>query len=100
MSDCRRRHCSSDLTPRSEPSASCEALALLTCRRILLTRSGSRSAQMTWWSDVRTTLLLERQAPDARDKIQAALMQSGEARRPDGTLRVPFPASITVLRQP
>lgn len=49
---------------------------------------------------VRTTMMLERQTPDARELIHAAIIQSGEARRGNGTLRVAFPASITSASRP
>ena len=49
---------------------------------------------------VRTTMLLERQTPEARAAIHAAILHAGEARRHNGTLRVPFPALIASARRP
>jgi ubiquinone/menaquinone biosynthesis C-methylase UbiE len=49
---------------------------------------------------VRTTMLLERQTPEARAAIHAAIARAGEARRQNGTLRVPFPALIVSASRP
>ena len=71
MSDCRRRHRSSGLATLRKPSASCEARALLTCRRISLTCSGSRSAQMTWWSGSTNAACGRRCCSSAKPRMRA-----------------------------
>jgi ubiquinone/menaquinone biosynthesis C-methylase UbiE len=49
---------------------------------------------------VRTTMMLERQTPEALEAIHAAIMQGGEARRRNGILRIPFPALIASASRP
>jgi ubiquinone/menaquinone biosynthesis C-methylase UbiE len=72
-------------------------------RTIELTWEPTRIEDLVEWiykCGVRTTMILERQTAQARESIHAAIIQSGEARRRDGTLRIPFPASITSARRP
>ena len=72
-------------------------------RTIDLIWEPTRTEDLVEWiykCGVRTTMMLERQTPEVRDSIHTATMQSGEARRRNGTLRVPFPASIASARRP
>jgi ubiquinone/menaquinone biosynthesis C-methylase UbiE len=72
-------------------------------RTIDLIWEPTRTEDLVEWiykCGVRTTMMLERQTPEARDSIHTAIMQSGEARRRNGTLRVSFPASIASARRP
>jgi SAM-dependent methyltransferase len=72
-------------------------------RTIDLIWEPTRSEDLVEWiykCGVRTTMMLERQTPEARDSIHAAIVQSGEARRRNGILRIPYPASIASARRP
>ncbi len=72
-------------------------------RTIDLTWEPTRAEELVEWiykCGVRTTMMLERQTPEARALIHAAIMQAGEAQRRNGTLRIPFPASIASARRP
>ena len=72
-------------------------------RTIDLIWEPTRTEELVEWiykCGVRTTMMLERQTPEVRDLIHTAIMQSGEARRRNGTLRVPFPASIASASRP
>jgi SAM-dependent methyltransferase len=63
----------------------------------------TRSEDLVEWiykCGVRTTMMLERQTPEARESIHAAIIQSGEALRRNGTLRIQFPASIASASRP
>lgn len=72
-------------------------------RMIDLTWQPMRTEDLVEWiykCGVRTTMLLERQTPEARAAIHAAIMQAGETRRHNGILRVSFPALIASATRP
>ena len=72
-------------------------------RTIDLIWEPTRTEDLVEWiykCGVRTTMMLERQTPEVRDSIHTAIMQSGEARRRNGTLRVSFAASIASAGRP
>jgi SAM-dependent methyltransferase len=72
-------------------------------RTVRLIWEPTRAEDLVEWiykCGVRTTMMLERQTPEARELIHAAIIQSGEAQRRNGSLRIPFPASIASARRP
>lgn len=72
-------------------------------RTIDLIWEPTRAEDLVEWiykCGVRTTMMLERQTPEVRASIHAAIIQGGEARRRNGLLRVPFPASIASASRP
>jgi len=49
---------------------------------------------MIYKSIVRTPMLFERQAPEARERIHEAIVQNAEEYRVNGMIRLPFPAAL------
>lgn len=61
---------------------------------------GEEVLEMIYKSIVRTPLLLERQAPDAQQKIHVAIAEGAEALRDGARLAIRMPAMLTCARKP
>lgn len=61
---------------------------------------GEEVLEMIYKSIVRTPMLLERQAPDARERIHAAIAEGAERLRAGAHLEIRMPAMLTGARKP
>jgi hypothetical protein len=58
--------------------------------------SGEEILEMIYNSMVRTTLLFQRQTPDARERIHEAIIQNAEEYRAGNKLTLKFPATLVM----